>query len=346
MPTLSRHERLSNALTGRPVDRPPVWIMRQAGRYLPEYRATKSRHTFLELCHRPELAAEVTLQPLRRFPTLDAGIIFSDILVIPEAMGIAVDYPNGGPTLEPLVRSVAAADSLPVAPESVFQATGDAIGLVIEGTGREVPIYGFAGAPFTLATYMIEGHVGGKQRGDTIRRILAEEPEIWNALVPKVTESVINLLRVQARGGASVLQLFDTWAGLLSPAVYAEFVLPGLQTIVAALKPLGLPLVYFANGIGGIAPLVAPLGFDALGCDWRVTLSSVRKAVGPDITLQGNIDPTLLHAPADRIARAVRECVAETGGHRHILNLGTGIHPEAPIVGVEALFAEVERLSA
>ncbi len=340
---MNRHERLLNALHCKPVDRPPVWFMRQAGRYLPEYRELKTRYRFLDLCYTPEAAAEATLQPLRRFPSLDASIIFSDILLVPAAMGVTVDYPDGGPTLAPLIRSRADLDKLHAPEPGFFEFLKKAIAIVRHETDDAFPIYGFAGAPFTLAAYMVEGHTS--RRGDIIRRFARENPTTYHALMTQLAIAVAQLLREQAEAGCAALQLFDTWAGTFSPDAYRRYVLPYTRAVFDALTDLPQPKVYFINGIGNLVEEAAATGATALGIDWRIPLSDVRRRAGDHIALQGNFDPMILHAPKDEIEAEVQRIHHELNGHGHIFNFGNGIHPEAPISGVEHFLAAVTRLS-
>ncbi len=341
---MNRRERFCAACRGEAVDRPPVWVMRQAGRYLPEYLELRSRHSFLDVCHKAELAREVALQPLRRFP-LDAAILFSDILVVPEAMGITVDYPDGGPTLAPLIDSQAALQHLhepDITRELGY--VGEALDAIRDGIGPDMALIGFAGAPYTLATYMVEGG-GGEKRFRGIKRLAAQEPEFLQSLLDRLVDTVTGYLRMQIEHGADALQLFDTWAGELSPADFRRFALPAVARIVENLKPSGVPVIYYVNGVGGLLEDMTTSGADVLSVDWRVSLADARRRTNDAVPLQGNLDPLELTGSEAYIRRRVRELHAEMrGGRGHIFNLGHGVLPDTPIEGVRVFVDEVTRL--
>ena len=340
-------ERFLAACTGGAVDRPPAWIMRQAGRYLPEYRAFREKHDFLEICHVPEHAAEVTLQPLRRFP-LDAGIIFSDILVIPEALGFKVEFVHeAGPKITPQIASPADLDrigSTDVGGKLAF--VGEALKLTRrlarEELGREMPILGFAGAPFTLASYMIDP--GKHSRPDALKILAWNEPKFYFDLMDRLSEAVISSLKMQIAAGATAVQLFDTWAGVWSPADYERYVLPQHKRIFAEIGDK-VPRILFVKGAAGLTVETAKAGSEALALDWRVDPVRVRERVGADVTLQGNLDPLLLFAPAETIRGEVRRLHESLGGRRHIFNLGHGILPNTPIESVTAFLGAVGELA-
>lgn len=334
-------ERFLAAASGRPVDRPPVWVMRQAGRYLPEYRAVKERHSFQEMCRTPELAAEVTLQPLRRFP-LDAAILFSDILVIPEALGVGVEYREGGPVLSRALRrpdDLATLETTGLMERLAFVPA--ALQAIRASLGADRALLGFAGAPFTLAVYMIEG--GASKQFLETKRLLYAQPAVLHALLARLTDAVIPYLLAQAEAGADAVQLFDTWAGELAPAVFRAFTLPYVQRIAEALREAGVPLIYYINGAAGLLDAMAESGASVLGVDWRCELASV--AMRTRLPLQGNLDPFLLFAPEAAIEAEVRRVHESLAGHPHLFNLGHGIFPQAPLTGMDAFVRAVTRLN-
>ncbi|RJO63849.1 MAG: uroporphyrinogen decarboxylase [Myxococcales bacterium] len=340
---MNSRERFLSACRLKPVDRPPVWVMRQAGRYLPEYRALREKHSFLDVCRTPELAREVTLQPLRRFP-LDAAILFSDILVVPEAMGVNVEFADEGPVLTPRLDSPQALAAL-IDPdvERALGYVGLALDAIREGMGPEKALLGFSGAPYTLATYMVEGRAS--KPFSAIKTLAYREPALLHALLARLADVVTRYLRLQAAHGADAVQLFDTWAGELAPADFSVFALPYVQRIVRGLADLDLPVIYFVNGLGGLVERAVESGAAALGVDWRVSLADVRRRTQGKVALQGNLDPLELYGPADRIRRRVRELYAETAGAPgFILNLGHGILPDTPIEGMAAFADEATRL--
>lgn len=339
---MSRADRFLRALRGEPVDTTPIWIMRQAGRYLPEYRATRARAgDFLTLCKTPELACEVTVQPVERLG-VDAAILFSDILIPVEKMGVPLTFTDEGPRLEP-VRDEAGIAALRVPDvEAELGYVLDAIRLVRRALDGKVPLIGFAGAPFTLLTYAVEGQTG-KQFIDT-KRLLYTAPDSAHALLGKLTETCIAYLAAQVRAGAQVLQLFDSWVGQLAPDDFAEFAAPYVRRVIDALAPLGAPVIYFANGGSSLLRDAAQLGAQALGVDWRLPLDEARALTGPDVTLQGNLDPCALFAPVEKIEARAAEVLRRAGGQRHVFNLGHGILPPTPPAHAEALVEIVHRL--
>lgn len=332
MTTLTKHERLRRALTGQPVDRVPVWFMRQAGRYLPEYRAVRETVSFLELCADVDLSCEVTLQPIRRFD-LDAAIVFSDILTIPEAMGQEVRFDKGhGPRLPNPIRTRAdvdalmqpdVADALPVVPATLkaFQAADPS-----------VPILGFAGAPWTLLCYMVEG--GGSKDWKHAKALLWDDPTTAQALLDRLADMVGDYLQAQVDAGAAAVQLFDTWAGALSPEDARRFAIPAAHRALSRVS--GAPRLYFTKDTAALLPQLKDTGADAFGIDWRTDLARARAALG-DAPVQGNLDPILLHAPPDVIAERVTAILEAGGGTGHVFNLGHGVVPSTPIEGVHAM---------
>ena len=336
---LTHRQRFVHTLAGKPVDRPPVWLMRQAGRYLPEYRAIRSKHGFLEMVHTPDLAMEVTLQPVRRFG-MDAAILFSDILTIPEAMGLNVQFPEGGPTVGPVVRTLADVQQLKPQTLDKLLFVGEALKLC----RQELPdhaLLGFSGAPFTLACYMVEGK--GTRQFDQIKRMLWQAPETLRALLDKLADAVIAYLQMQLDAGADAVQLFDTWASELRAADYDAVVRPSTERIVRSIQAAGGKIIVFARHSGPLTASTVALNANALGLDARVELAEVRK-LAPKLVLQGNLDPIELFAPHAHIQRRVQEMHEATGRHGWIANLGHGCIPETPIDGVEAFVTAVQNL--
>jgi len=338
---MSRSDRFLRALRGEPVDTTPVWIMRQAGRYLPEYRATRAKAgDFLTLCKTPELACEVTLQPIDRLG-VDAAILFSDILIPLEPMGMKLGFPNEGPRLEP-VRDEAGVRALRVPnAEETMPFVMDAVRLIRRALDGKVPLIGFAGAPFTMLTYAVEGQTG-KQFAET-KKLLYTAPAVAHQLLQKLTDTVADYLAAQIRAGAQVVQLFDSWVGQLAPEDFRAFAAPYVKKLVDTLKPLGAPIIYFANDGGSLLADAARLGADALGVDWRTPLDEARARTGDGVTLQGNLDPCLLFGPVAEIERRADDVLARAGGKRHVFNLGHGILPGTPPEHAVALVEHVHR---
>lgn len=327
------------ALAGERPARRPLWIMRQAGRYLPEYRATREKASFHDLCCTPELAAEVTLQPLRRFD-LDAAIIFSDILTPLGPMGCEFSFADGAPKLAAPLRDEAAIRRLHLVDAR------EELGFVAEAirmVKREIaptPLIGFAGSPFTLAAYLIEGG-GGKGEFRHLKTMLYARPDLLDTLLDVLAEQVARHLTMQVEAGADAVQVFDSWAGILSPADHARVVLPRLQRIMAQLAPLGVPRILFSKGGTTHLAALRQAGADALSLDWTADLGAVAAAV-PELKLQGNLDPIVLFAPPAEVSRRAAEiCRAGDAAAGHVFNLGHGILPETPIASVEALIETV-----
>ncbi len=324
----NRKQLFLRACRCEPVDRVPVWIMRQAGRYLPEYQAVRAKHSFLEICKTPELAAEVSIQPFRRLG-VNAIIVFSDILIVAEAMGMPLDVPDSGPVLSQPIRDLEGLRKLrEFDPERETRFVGDAIRTICDAVGPDVPVIGFAGAPWTVACYMIEGQT----RGDVSRakRLLAERPEVVRELIDRIARATAVYLKSQIAAGASAVQLFDTWAGELPPGEFAEFELAAIRSIFDALASSG-PRILFAKGSSRILEPMAQSGADVLSVNWNTDLAQARQELGVNIALQGNVDPSILLGPLDGIKRAAVEAVEKTGGMGHILNLGHGILPNTPV---------------
>jgi uroporphyrinogen decarboxylase len=332
---LTRHERMRRALTGQPVDRTPIWFMRQAGRYLPEYREVRRRVSFLDLCRSPELALEVTLQPVDRFP-LDAAIVFSDILVIPEAMGMVVRFDEGkGPVLPAPLRTVADVEAL----RRVADAGADPILRVIPTTQRlfraarpDTPILGFAGAPWTLLCYMVEG--GGSREWAHAKRLLWEQPALAQRLLDTLADTVGDYLQAQVDAGAAAVQIFDTWAGALSPEDWRRWALPAVHRALSRVR--GAPRIAYTKDSAPFLRWLPETGADAIGLDWRVGMADARATLGTQ-PVQGNLDPVLLFAPPAEIRRRVAQILDEAGPVGHVFNLGHGILPDTPLTGVEAM---------
>jgi uroporphyrinogen decarboxylase len=297
--------------------------MRQAGRYLPEYRKIRSEVDFLTLTKTPELAAEVTLQPVRRFG-MDAAILFSDIMTPVEGMGVKLDF-NPGPVIETPIRSLAQVDALRSPdPEEGVPFVLETVRMLSEALPREAPLIGFAGAPFTLFCYLIQG--SGSKTFAEAKGFLFAEPEASRRLLEKLAETMVLYLEAQARAGAKALMIFDSWAGLLGPEQYAEFAFPAVKRIIDALRPLDVPLIYFPNQGATLLETVRESGADVVGIDWRLPLSRARAILGDEVAVQGNLDPTALFAPRDILGKEVDRVLDEAGtAPGHIFNLGHGI---------------------
>ncbi|MBI5136515.1 MAG: uroporphyrinogen decarboxylase [Nitrospirae bacterium] len=326
----------------QPTPRRPVWMMRQAGRYLPEYLATRKRAgDFLTLCKTPEMACEVTLQPIDILG-VDAAILFSDILVVPEAMGMELAFETGeGPKFAAPIRSRADIDKLADPdPEVELRYVMDAIRLIRKELNGRAPLIGFTGAPWTLATYMVEG--GGSKNFALIKKMAYADPQAMHRLLERVTDAVVRYLSAQVAAGAQALQIFDTWGGILSKADFLEFSLPYIARIVQGVPrvtPQGerVPVIVFVKGGGQWLEAIAGTGCDVMGLDWTVDLAEAHALVGDRVALQGNLDPCALYAPVDVIARRTRAMKAAFGsGPGHIVNLGHGILPDIPVAHARA----------
>ena len=350
------NDRLLRALRRQPVDRTPVWLMRQAGRYLPEYRASRAAAgSFLAMAKTPELACEVTLQPLRRFP-LDAAILFSDILTVPDAMGLGLYFIEGeGPKFQRPIREEADVARLAVPDmETGLRYVMDAIRVIRRELGGKVPLIGFSGSPWTLACYMVEG--GGSDNYSKIKAMAFNRPDLLHRLLGVVTDAVIAYLAAQRAAGAQALQVFDTWGGVLSPALYREFSLPCLARIARELErgqgDERTPLILFGKGNAPHLEALAATGTDAVGVDWLVGMDEAARRIGGKVALQGNLDPATLYASPDVIAREaarVLDSYAEgNGGSRegHVFNLGHGMSPDMDPEHVAALVEAVHAHSA
>jgi uroporphyrinogen decarboxylase len=345
-----KNDRLLRALSRQPVDQTPVWLMRQAGRYLPEYRETRARAgSFLRLCQTPELACEVTLQPLARFP-LDAAILFSDILTIPDAMGLGLTFNEGeGPVFSKPLRSAADIDRLHAPdPETELRYVMDAVRLIRRELAGQVPLIGFAGSPWTLATYMVEG--GSSKDFHRVKGLLYDQPLSLHQILETLTRAISTYLNAQAAAGAQALMIFDTWGGILSPCAYQEFSLSYMAQIVSGLARTmagqQIPVILFTKGGGAWLKEIAATGCDGVGVDWTVDLSHARREVGSQVALQGNLDPAVLAASPSVIEQQVLRVLTDFGfGSGHIFNLGHGIQPWTHPEPVRVLVDAVQRLS-
>jgi uroporphyrinogen decarboxylase len=342
------NDRFLRALRREPVDRTPVWMMRQAGRYLPEYRASRAKAgDFMSLCRNPELCCEVTLQPLDRYG-LDAAILFSDILTIPDAMGLGLRFVEGeGPVFDRPLRDAAAVAALPMPdPETELRYVMDAVRTIRGALGCRLPLIGFSGSPWTLATYMIEG--GGGHDFARVKRFALDEPAAMAQLLDHLADSVVGYLSAQIAAGADAAMVFDTWGGVLSPAAYRSLSLAPMRRIVQALKQRypQVPVILFTKNGGQHLSAMADTGCDALGVDWTTDLADARAAVGGRVALQGNLDPVTLFAQPQRIREEVARVLDSYGqGPGHVFNLGHGILPATPPEHAGAMIEAVRELS-
>jgi uroporphyrinogen decarboxylase len=345
-----KNDRFIRALLRQPVDCTPIWMMRQAGRYLPEYRDTRSKAgDFMTLCKTPELACEVTLQPLERFD-FDAAILFSDILTIPDAMGVGLHFAEGeGPIITNPVRNQQDIAALPIPdPELSLGYVMDAVRLIKQNLAGKVPLIGFAGSPWTLATYMVQG--GSSKDFLDVRRMVYTAPELMHALLAKLAQAVSLYLTAQIAAGVDVIMIFDTWGGLLSTPAYKHFSLAYMQQVLQQLpreyQGRTIPRILFTKGGGPWLEAMANSGCDALGIDWTINLSDARKRVGNRVAVQGNLDPAALFAPAKQLEQEVARLLASYGnGPGHIFNLGHGIDRHTPIENVSLVVDSVHNLS-
>jgi len=341
-----KNDRFIRALLRQSVDVTPVWMMRQAGRYLPEYQETRKRAgNFLNLCKTPELACEVTLQPLQRYQ-LDAAILFSDILTIPDAMGLGLDLVEKvGPQFDKPVRTASEIKSLSVPdPESDLGYVMDAVRLIRKELGGSVPLIGFSGSPWTLATYMVEG--GPTKEFGLVKGLMYDDPASMHHLLNVLADSVVLYLNAQIAAGAQAIMIFDTWGGILTPSSYQQFSLHYMQMIVSQLDRQYdgqvIPVTLFTKGGGDWVKDIAATGCDAIGVDWTKNMGDVRAEVGDQVALQGNLDPCVLYASADVIRQEVAAVLESYGrGNGHVFNLGHGIHqhidPEKVAVFIDAV---------
>ncbi|MDA0691242.1 MAG: uroporphyrinogen decarboxylase [Nitrospinae bacterium] len=329
--------RFLKACRGEPVDATPVWFMRQAGRYMKAYRDLKEKYSFLEMCKTPELATQVTLQPVNALD-IDAAIIFADILLPLEPMGTGLEFVAGdGPSIPRPVRDVKAVDNLrPVNAEEQLGFVGDAIRMVRSEISGKVPLIGFAGAPFTLCSYMVEG--GKSREFKTTKMMMFETPDLWERLMDKVCVMLIDYLKMQVNAGAQALQIFDSWVGCLSPEDYSRYVLPHTKRVIDGLKDCGVPVINFSTGTSTMLDRVAKAGGDVISFDWRINLDDAWRQVGHDQPIQGNLDPVTLFAPLPVIKERVHDIMRRAEGRPgHIFNLGHGILQHTPVDHVKAV---------
>ncbi|EPH3102555.1 uroporphyrinogen decarboxylase [Providencia stuartii] len=345
-----KNDRYLRALLRQPVDTTPVWMMRQAGRYLPEYKATRAQAgDFISLCKNTELACEVTLQPLRRFP-LDAAILFSDILTIPDAMGLGLYFETGeGPRFKKPITCLNDIKNIPVPdPEMELGYVMDAVRAIRKALKGDVPLIGFSGSPWTLATYMVEG--GSSKAFTKIKKMMYEDPNALHLLLDKLADSVILYLNAQIRAGAQSIMIFDTWGGVLTKRDYLQFSLHYMHKIIDGLirenEGRRVPVTLFTKGGGQWLEEMAATGCDALGLDWTTEIADARRRVGDKVALQGNMDPSMLYAPIPRIEEEVQNILAGFGqGNGHVFNLGHGIHQDVPLEHAGAFVDAVHRFS-
>jgi len=332
-----------DACMGRRVSRTPVWLMRQAGRYLPQYMEVRSKYSFMELYKTPELAAEVTLQPVDILG-VDAAILFSDILTPIETMGMKLSF-CPAPVFETPIRSMRDVEGLHMPDmESDLPYVFKTLKLLQGALANRVPLIGFGGAPFTLACYMVEGR--GTKEFAQVRRMIYEAPEIFAALMKTITEMSITYLNAQIAAGAQAIQIFDTWGGILSPSDYEKYALPYSRRLISGLVRNGIPIIHFVKGSGGMLDIVKQAGSDVIGLDWHVNLGRARDILGADAAVQGNLDPTVLYAPQHIIETEVQRILDENAGRPgHIFNLGHGILPTIPPDNVKFMVDCVHRLS-
>jgi len=333
----NNESRFLKACRGEPVDATPVWFMRQAGRYMKAYRDLKEKYSFLEMCKTPELATEVTLQPVNALD-IDAAIIFADILLPLEPMGTGLEFVVGdGPSIPRPVRDAKAVDKLlPVNAEEHLGFVGDAIRMVRREISGKVPLIGFAGAPFTLCSYMVEG--GKSREFKTTKMMMFEAPELWERLMDKVCTMLIDYLKMQVNAGAQALQIFDSWVGCVSPEDYSRYVLPHTRRVIEGLQDTGVPVINFSTGTSTMLDRVARAGGDVISFDWRINLDDAWRQIGLNRPIQGNLDPVILFAPLPVIKERVHDILRRAQGRPgHIFNLGHGILQHTPVDHVKAV---------
>lgn len=343
-------EKLKNDLFLRackklPVERTPIWIMRQAGRYLPEYRAVRAKADFLTMCKTPELAAEVTIQPVDIIG-VDAAIIFSDILVIPEAMGMQLEIHEGkGPIFHNPIRNENDANQLKkIDPTKELKYVLDAVILTKQNLNGRVPLIGFSGSPWTLLTYMVEGR--GSKNFSEVKKLIYNRPELAHSILDKLSDTISEYLSAKIESGCNAVQIFDTWGGILSQKDFLEFSLPYVQKIISQIKKNDEPIIFFAKGVHHNIEKMGDIGADVIGLDWTMNLSEVRSKIGKRVALQGNLDPTVLYANKDYIKKEVISVLESFGyGSGHIFNLGHGVLPDVDPENVKALVQFVKEES-
>ena len=338
--------RLLQACRREAADATPVWFMRQAGRYMPEYRRIREKYTLLEIVERPELAAEVTLQPVRAFD-VDAAILFADILLPVVPMGLHLEFVKGeGPAISDAVRSAAAVDRLRILDaESDLGHVLEAVRLVRAELPPHVALIGFAGAPFTVASYMIEG--GPSRDYRFTKTLMHSEPQVWEALMDKLADSLADYLLGQVRAGAQVVQLFDSWVGALNPQDYERFVLPYSRRVLGTVQASGVPVIHFGTGTATLLKLMKQAGGTVIGLDWRIPLNEGWDTLGADVAVQGNLDPVALFQPLPVLRSQIEDVLRRAKGQPgHIFNLGHGILQHTPVENVRAAVEMVHELSS
>ncbi|MGH9516713.1 MAG: uroporphyrinogen decarboxylase [Terriglobales bacterium] len=333
--------RFVRACKGLPVDRTPVWFMRQAGRYMPEYRAVRKQHSLIEICKNPELAAEVTITAAE-FLKVDAAIIFADLLLPLEVMGLPFCFsPGEGPVIESPLRTADDIGRLRTDKASDLDYVAEAVGLVTKHFGDKLPIIGFCGAPFTLASYMIEG--GSSRHYIKTKSLMYSQPQAWDQLLSKLVAVTSAYARAQVKAGADVIQVFDSWVGCLSVDDYRKFVLPRTAELIRSLKASGAPVIYFGTDTSTLLTSMKATGADVIGLDWRIPLDEGWKLLGDDVAVQGNLDPVALFAEWKQVKAGAARILDQAGGRPgHIFNLGHGILPETPVENVRALAEYVQ----
>jgi uroporphyrinogen decarboxylase len=340
----ARHSKFLKALGGEAFVAPPVWFMRQAGRYMPEYRRIRERYSLLEICYQPELAAEVTLQPVRALG-VDAAILFADILLPVIPLGLGLEFAKGeGPVIGKPVRTLEDLQSLrPVDAETDLGYVMDAI-RILRGELNGTPLIGFCGAPFTVASYIIEG--GSSREFLNTKSMMYSAPDVWHALLARLSDVLAEYLVAQIRAGAQAVQVFDSWVGALSPQDYEHFVLPYSQKVLSAARAQGVPVIHFGTNTATLLPLMKRAGGDVIGLDWRIPLDDGWALLGADVAVQGNLDPALLFAPLPEIRKRVDDILRRANGRPgHIFNLGHGILQHTPVESVKAVVDMVHEYS-
>ena len=336
--------RFVRACRRQPVDVTPIWLMRQAGRYMPEYRKVRKDHSIVEICKTPELAAEVTVTAAERLG-VDAAIIFADLLLPLEVMGLDFEFVEGdGPKIRRPVREAGSIAQLKTDRADELGYVADSIQAVCRHFGDRLPVIGFCGAPFTLASYMIEG--GGSRNYVHTKSLMYRDPEAWNELMRRLIRVLSPFAAAQVQAGADAIQVFDSWVGCLSPADYARFVLPHTRTLIAELKATGVPVIYFGTGTATLLEEIKQTRVEVIGVDWRIPINQAFETLGSKFAVQGNLDPVALFAPEAELRRQTREVLkSATGRPGYIFNLGHGILPETPVENVLALVDEVHSYS-
>ena len=327
------------------VERTPIWIMRQAGRYLPEYRAVRAKSDFLTMCKTPELAAEVTIQPVD-LVGVDAAILFSEILVIPEAMGMHLEMNEGkGPVFPNPIRTIDDANNLKeIDPTKELKYVIDAVSLTKKNLNNRVPLIGFSGSPWTLLTYMVEGK--GSKNFSEVKKLIYNNPELAHSILDKLAKTVADYLSAKIEAGCNAVQIFDTWGGILSQKDFEEFSLRYVERIISQIKRKDEPVIFFAKGVHYNLSKLASIGADVLGLDWTMDLGKVRKKVGDKVTLQGNMDPTVLYTNKNYIREETKRILESFGrGNGHVFNLGHGVLPDIDPENVKALVQYVKEES-